>query len=404
MFNWLKNSDTANEDRLKKIVLTCATLEGSLKAVQNDWIVGNKREGDLLLDALFKACIANYFEAPKDCSDEIRSVQYSSIVRLFNFLQIHDESKKLDILTKTIISHGKEFRPDQISQLTFMVELYLETVKSIKGDSDIRLIFYVCQKCGKLNLVSTAPCVHCSFAATTEQTFRRALLLSSNVMQATALLTTGRDLRIKLNSDPGSSIVDVWPSNNIDQIALQKTSADDSHIEQLLQKSINGTRTFLGVFKKSINCSSCGNTNIITADTYDQKCLKCKSKLSVPFFRKFKTVLSESLHFIACYADHKDDINYNNFIGTMVLINDYALRRDKHPSKAQILNLIQRFNNVSPLSYFFGQLQISISGDIIAAKRLTKDEIHEMILTEFEIHVSSLKILFHLLQSEDIQN
>ena len=82
---------------------------------------------------------------------------------------------------------------------------------------------------------------------------------------------------------------------------------------------------------------------------------------------------------------------------------DYALRRDKAPTRAQGRDLIDRFIFISPLSYYSEHLEVRIEDDHAVGFLLPNCSLSEDIREMFERHVMTLNCLFEMLTSKELQ-
>ena len=428
MFGWFKTTEVS-KDRFDKIAKTFLGLETGLKGIENHWAVGNKQKGDELFDALFNACFHNFLGGPADRPQDLRMAQREGILQLMSFLLKHGKHEQLNKIVKALPEHIPEFQDKQLANLMHLLDVSKETLESkqvrqpsqlapnvhqaqspqAKVESNqVRLSYYVCQSCGMLNLVSTQPCVHCGFAATTEKTYRRALLLNSQILETPFLLKVAGGLILGADDNPKRGIEHVWPIKNVDETALARTKVYDQSelgFDQLLKMAQQGAQNFHGIPKLTIKCPQCQAVQDINTHEAVHTCISCKAPVPTPYLRRLKAALRNAQIWLVTVADHADGLAYANFIASYVLIMDYALRRDALPSRVQAQDLIARFNSILPLSYFGGNLQIRLEKGRLASAELKPSNdpaAAKPLLDGFRNHLMTLHQIISMLSSEEL--
>jgi ribosomal protein S27E len=403
VFGWFKKQESNTQERQRQITLVYFALENGLKGVENHWAVGNTQVGDKLFEPIFNACLVNFVEYSSDPTPSIHEAQFDGLKSIFAFLIKHDKQDYLNKLVVSLPPYMKNFEPRELQQLMHAVTLAKESIQSKKGESEYRLVYYMCQCCGRLNLMSTAPCFYCGFSAKSEQTFRRSLLLCSNLLHTPILLRLAANLQFGLQQSPPKTIEEIWIDGDLDQAARQQTSIHDAYIPELIQTSVKNAESFAGTPNFSIKCPECTNTQLITYDSDPMQCQYCNANIAIPYFRSFKATLVLVLDGITLYADHKQDISYANFIGTYVLIADYAMRRDTVPTQMQRRNLVERFLVNMPLSYFSGSAQINFENGKPVVSLAPKLECNTEAKAAFIEHALAVQRLLEMLASNELQ-
>ena len=403
MFGWFKKKEKDSSERFRDIAMTFQGLENGLKGVENHWHLGNKKEGDTLFDAVYRACIGNFLDGPRARPDDIKLLQFEGIKRLTHFLDRHSRYKEANELILKLPSHFNDFDQEQLAFLIHWMNVHKEALQARTGNADVRLIYYVCQSCGKMNLLLTAPCIHCGFSCKTRQEVRRGLFLSPNVLSVPVLMHLALQLQSGQSKTPPITIDKVWSAGAFDDVVRRDTQSWEAIVEDHLNKSIARAGTFLEPQNLEAKCNSCGKSQIIYTDRMVQKCAQCNSPLAIPVLRRVKASLLDSLNLMVCFSDHSDDVNYSNFVGAWVLVTDYALRRDAYPTKAQGLNLIDRFSSLSPMSYMSGRVELKLDAGRVVANFSTSDPIDPQAKPFIDQQVSTINILFDLFRANELQ-
>ena len=110
-----------------------------------------------------------------------------------------------------------------------------------------------------------------------------------------------------------------------------------------------------------------------------------------------------SLSLTICFADHTEDIKHSNFIGAWVLVTDYALRRDAYPTKAQGLDLINRFATLSPMSYMAGNVKLGLDSGRVIAEFSKSNVIDPNTKAFIDQQVNVMNTLFDLFKANELQ-
>ena len=173
MFGWFKKKAEDPSARFRHIALMSQGLESGLKGVEGHWKLGNKKEGEILFSAIYKACIENFLGGPIVRPDNIKLLQFEGLKRLIHFLVKNSRHKEMNELVLKLTSHLGDFDQEQLAFLIHSMDVHKEALQAGTGASVQRLLYYVCQSCGQMNLLSTAPCVHCGFYCKTRQDVRQ---------------------------------------------------------------------------------------------------------------------------------------------------------------------------------------------------------------------------------------
>lgn len=404
MFGWLKKrSEQAPQQREGKIRLTYVAVESGLKDVENHWAVGNAKAGNELLEPLFRAALVNFVEYSEGQSTEVHKVQFLGLRAMFTFLLKHRQYDYLAQLARESSKYAENFQPDEIPEIMHLLEMATEALQAKSGKSETRHLYYVCQRCGGLNLIATAPCVICGFASSSERDMRRALLLSSMVLHTPTLLEISKNLQAELSKSPRRTLEQLWKPGDLDQFAAQHTSQFDESVPTWTQRSIANAGTFSGIPNLSVKCLTCGNEQRIASDRRDQTCTSCGASIPAPFFRKLKAAMTSVLTWIIWHGDHREDITYTNVIGFYVLLLDYALRRDTPPTKRQAQELVDRIVFIGPLTYLSRQVQIDFRDRVPVMSLSKNNELTKGGVQAFHSHVAELQQLFSMLTSDQLQ-
>ena len=403
MFGWLKNW-TVNQSPadIAGISKAYLSLESGLKAVEAHWRLGQRADGDELIRSIVAACIPCFIEARANdgLTPEIKRAQLHGLQELLKFLTRHREIKLITSIANALPKKIKYFSPAEILQIQEFLSLAEESQSVAPKD---RLVYYACQSYGNLNLLCTAPCLYCGFKLSNEKHVQRALLLSSYVMQTPALLAASQRLQSEKNDGVISLFKGFWEEGELGSTASAASSRLQGQFAFLLKTARENTDHFEGPPFFKTTCSTCQAKNSIATDQLDQECRHCKKQILIPRMRKIKAVLNDVLIYFTFAADPQNSIAYTNLFAALVLLNDYALRRDRLPTRQEIENIFSRLVNVAPITYYQDQLRMEWAGQKFVA-HITPgvDFFDDEELERFTAHVGSVNLMLFTLRDDSI--
>lgn len=366
MFKWLKRDNS--KDRIKKIEVVVLGIDSTLRGISDFWRTGNKEQGDELLDAFFKTAIDSLLDTPEGRPDDLVDRQTSALLKLVKFARAHSLTSYIDEISSKLPASMSKFDLKQMSAL--MYELSLErnsrqihkkaqessrgspAQKTIADKKHAQLLWRVCQNCGSLSLLATAPCFICGFSAKNERDMRRALFLSSNILEPRSLmaiasrLISGADEQPRVTIDGFIENIDIKVSEATE--AFVKTTGP-GNISELLKISLDNQKEFQGPPRADVICSKCNNRQQINIFSRNQVCNRCGSTIPLPSLRFLKASLIHVHFWLVGYAVARNDANYSDFIGAYTAIMEYTIRRDTPPTVAQARELKDRLSLVSPI-------------------------------------------------------
>lgn len=401
MFEWFKRKKEDDVTIYNNIRLAYQSLELALKAVENHWKIGNKKEGDRVLASFLDVCKENFIGGPANRPVAIHTAQFEGLKEMLQFLQKHKLSGQVGWLVAEIVKQRKEFDVKQLEYLVVFTKLTVESENAAKSnEQNTRLVYYVCQRCGKTNLISTAPCLHCGFAATNELTYRRSLLLCSVVMQTPALLSLAEQLQIGFAGSPPQRLDDIW--RNVDSIAKKQTEQFNSHFEQLLRKSVENSKSYNGPPELSMQCIGCRHQQDIQSFNKEQICINCGEPINIPHLRRLKAALDESLTLLIWTAVHNEEVEYANFFAAYIELVDYILRRDAPPNKGEFAEFLRRFASISPLKLYKGQCELSVIEGTVSGVFLENCTLDDEQKLGFEAIQMILRSVIEMCESDEL--
>jgi len=134
MFSWFKKKEKDPTERFRSIVMTFQGLENGLKGVESHWQLGNKKEGDALFDAVFRACVGNFLDAPRARPDDIRLVQFEGLKRVMRFLDKHSREKEANELILKLPSHFNDLDQEQLAFVIRWMDVRKEAQQTGTGN------------------------------------------------------------------------------------------------------------------------------------------------------------------------------------------------------------------------------------------------------------------------------
>jgi len=404
MFGWFKKKP-AKDSLDTRVLAVSLGMESGLKGVENYWKVGEHQKGDELLNAITKACLSSLSTNRGDLSGDNHRHQFRILKNILLFLSRHRKTQLIKDFTEQIIKNNipSLLNPEQLAFLASFLdnEAEADAEKVSKTQSEHRLVYYSCQECGNLNLIATAPCVYCGFIAKNEKELRRAFLLNSLVMQTPAIFHYARIINYSSKTTPRDpSYGEVWAI--LDKDVLARTAYIDEGISKFLETCKENASSYEGPPNFQIKCYACQGMQSVLPGLADQSCKFCKSKLSIPNMRRLKAALSSALQSIWIGMDPREDAKFANFVGSFVLIADYALRRNTPPSIAQGRDLIDRFASLGVVSFRNGAYQLVVKNDIASFSVSENSGLSDKEIAAFKYIVASFNELFLMLKSENI--
>jgi hypothetical protein len=394
MFGFFKKKNTSR-DTVLEIAIYARNFDAKLKHVENLKKIGRAEDADLEMSKICDEAIPLFLHRYA-VSDEVKQVQYLSLVELLKFLNTQGYNNLFAKTSNEISRQLSRFNATELGMLSHIMGLKVESAK--KEKTDVRLVFYTCQECGNLNLVVTEPCIKCGFIPRTEKELRRSLLLNSKFIYPKYLLEISRRVSIAYHSNPrGSSLSQIWGSDDIDHIAYQKTEKINSQVTEMLDKCVSKLHEQRIDYSIKYNCHSCHEANGVWADRHIQICRKCNSENNVPAFKLYKSALIDSLDYIRMSCVVGDDIKIANLIAEMTLHYDYSVRRNQYPTLSQREDLRQRFELVGTISYI-NSLELNFSSSTFTWT--PKKDSDEELVEQFKYHVDSLRTLFKIMEMD----
>lgn len=394
MFDFFKKKDRSNEIAYE-IGLYARNFDAKLKHVENLKKIGRFEDANSEVSAICGEAISLFLNK-YGIKDEVKQIQYLSLVELLKFLNTHGYDKLFAEISKEISGQRSRFTATELGMLSHIMGLKVESAK--KENSEVRLVFYSCQECGNLNLVVTEPCINCGFIPKTESELRRSLLLNSKFIYPKYLLEISRKVSFSYHSNPrGLSLSQIWGSDDIDHVAYQKTEKINSQVLDMLKKCVSKLNEQRIDYSVKYNCHSCETINGVWADRSIQICRKCNSENNVPTFKLYKAALVDSLEYIRMSCVIGDDIKIANLIAEMTLHCEYAVRRNQYPTASQREDLQQRFQLVDKI-FYAKSLELNFSSGNFTWS--DKNETDEEVLEQFEYHVGCLRTLFKIMKTD----
>lgn len=394
MFGFLKKKD-ASKDASNEIMLYAKNFDAKLKHVENLKKIGRAEDANLEVSKICSEA-TSLFLHKYGAVDEVKQIQYLSLIDLLRFLSTHGYNNLFAEISKEVSGQLSRFSTTELGMLSHILGLRIESAK--KDTSDVRLVFYSCQECGNLNLVVTEPCIRCGFIPKTENELRRSLLLNSKFIYPKYLLEISRKVSISYHSNPrGPSLSQIWDSGNIDHAAHKKTEKINAQVIEMLEKCVSRSHEKRIDYSIKYSCHSCEAINAVWADRLVQICRKCNSGNNIPTFKLYKAALVDSLNYIRMFCVVSDDIKLANLIAEMTLHYDYAVRRNQYATPSQRVDLRQRFELIGRVSYMYS-LDLNFSSGSFTWT--PNEDADEEVLEEFKYHVGCLRNLFKIMETD----
>lgn len=389
MFGWFKQKKS-DAERQAVIALAVLAIDPALKHVENFWLVGRMKEGDDLLRSVTAAVATRHAGKEEDLFYAFKS--------LVLFLQRHRKDELLRTVFNVVRAEAKVFGAEQLQWLMHQLEQWEIALHAKDGQSSKRLIYYVCQECGHPNLRSTEPCIKCGFSPTTEQQLRRAILLSSFILESHSLLAIAGKLHLSTVCRPrGPTLEQLWGVGDLDVKARECSKPYEGELGKLLSMCATSRENYRKPVMPTMTCRSCSKTFGIFPHRSQQECPECGSKMVAPTFRRLKATLSGVQEWMLLWVDHPEGAQYGNIIGLLTELTDNAMRRDTQPSAAQGRDLIARFDGIGQLSCKEGQYVVSFSGGVARGRTSSVSTMDSEFVDYADEGVQSLNNLFELL-------
>lgn len=395
MFEFFKKKNLS-KDIVQEIAIYAKNFDAKIKQVENLNKIGRNQDAEIEITFICRKSIS-LFLYKYGAAEEVKQIQYICLVDLLRFLNAHGYDKLFAEVSKEVSRQLSRFKATELGMLSHIMGLKIESVK--KEEGDVRLVFYACQNCGNLNLIVTEPCINCSYIPKCEKELRRSLLLNSKFIYPKHLLEISRKISISYHGNPrGQSLLQIWGSSDIDQIAYAKTEKINLQVAEMLQKCVSKINEPKINFKINYNCQSCTVINVICADKFIQKCQSCGINNNIPTFKLYKAALIDSLDYIRMACVVGDDIKLANCIAEMTLHYEYALRRNQYPSLSQRADLRQRFELIKVISYSNEDFKLNFESGVFTWT--SRNDVDEEALEHFEYHVACLKTLFKIMEMD----
>jgi len=352
---WFRKSKSKEELLLERVdprVLIGTAYPSAIARVKDLERVGKSDEAQQLFDAVMLAVsgLSNY---PDGLGVMLNALGEAASRRRHDMVSLLEAA-----IRKSPRMVGSE-RPALLAGLDEVLAVARD------GDGSGAMVFYVCQRCGKITLHASEPCPNCLFLPTSIEEAYRSVRLSSTSVGAFRLPGLGSRIRTA-----GFEQVEELLESNVP--TRQKDPRYMEAVEVIFEICSRRNVAEYQPLDTTATCTSCGTRSLVA--WWARNCQECGSaKVILPPAKLYKMVVRDSLVWLQDIPEPGANHHYARLVYELAQLQELAAFQGKFVTREEGYPIKRNMDQIGKLRSRDGRFEIEFDPQGVRGRHLTSD-------------------------------